>query len=32
MSTFPWHVELATAREAAQDSGRLLISFFWAPG
>jgi hypothetical protein len=32
MPEFAWHTELAPARAAALESGRLLLSFFWAPG
>jgi hypothetical protein len=32
VSTFGWQSELAPARAAAQQSGKLLLSFFWAPG
>jgi len=32
MSNFVWHDKLETARAAAAESGRLLLTEFWAPG
>jgi len=32
MSAFPWHEGLAAALAEAQERGRLLLRFFWAPG
>ena len=32
MSTFPWHEQLAPALAEAQEQGKLLLRFFWAPG
>jgi hypothetical protein len=32
MSTFSWRSELAPARAEALENGKLLLSFFWAPG
>jgi hypothetical protein len=29
---FDWKTELAPARAEALESGKLLLSFFWAPG
>ena len=30
--TFTWQEELAPARAEALETGKLLLSFFWAPG
>lgn len=30
--TISWHQDLAIARDEAQSTGRLVLSYLWAPG